>query len=116
MLLDPNLLNYGKLYVFAKSLYQPECQVLRAGLENGLPKTDIIKQINSDTILKKNNTEIDEAAMALAKCNEEYKIEGTNIKFEFHDIPDDIPDPRELNKNVRNLIVFDDVMTDEKKL
>jgi len=39
MLLDLDLLNYGKLYVFAKSLYQPEYQVLRAGLENGIPKT-----------------------------------------------------------------------------
>ena len=62
MLLDPDLLNYEKLYVFAKSLNQPEYQVLRAGLANGLPKTDTIKLMNSDTILKKNNTGIDDAA------------------------------------------------------
>jgi len=49
MLLDPD----EKLYVFAKSLYQPEYQILRVGLQNGLPKTDIIKLMNSDTILKK---------------------------------------------------------------
>jgi len=42
ILLEPGLFNYDKLYVFAKSLYQPEYQVLKAGLENGLPKTDII--------------------------------------------------------------------------
>jgi len=53
LLLDPDLLNYEKLYVLAKSLYQPEYQVLRAGLQNGLPKTDIIKLMNSDTIFKK---------------------------------------------------------------
>jgi len=46
MKLDPHLLNYEKLYVFAKSLYEPECQVLRVGLQNGLPKTDIIKLMN----------------------------------------------------------------------
>jgi len=40
------------------------------GLENGLPKTGIIKLMNSDTILKENNTEFDEAAMASAECNE----------------------------------------------
>jgi hypothetical protein len=115
MLLEPGLLNYEKLYVFAKSLYQPEYQVLRAGLQNGLPKTDIIKLMNSDTILKKNNTGIDEAAMALAECNQENEIEGTNIDSEFHDSSDEIPDPKDLDKNIRNLIVFDDVMCDKKQ-
>jgi len=56
MLLEPGLLNYDNLYVFAKWLYQPEYQVLRAALENGLLKTDIVKLMNSDTILKKINT------------------------------------------------------------
>jgi len=103
MLLEPGLLNYEKLYVFAKSLYQPEYQVLRAGLENGLPKTDIIKLMNSDKILQKNNTEIDEAAMVLAECNEENEIEGTNIECEFQNSWDEIPDPKDLDKNIRNL-------------
>jgi GTPase SAR1 family protein len=115
MLLDPDLLNYEKLYVFAKSLYQPEYQVLRAGLENGLPKTDIIKLMNSDTILKKNNTGINEAARALAECNEENEIEPSNVECELHDSSDEIPDPKDLDKNLRNLIVFDDVMTDKKQ-
>jgi len=66
MLLEPGLLNYEKLYVFAKSLYQPEYQVLQAGLANGLPKADIIKLMNSDAILKKNNADIFDPARALA--------------------------------------------------
>ena len=65
LLLEPGLLNYDKLYIFAKSLYQPEYQVLKAGLENNLPKTDIIKLMNSDTILKKNNTELNDVARVL---------------------------------------------------
>jgi len=44
--------------------------VLKAGLVKSLPKTDIIKLINSDTILNKINTGIDEAAMALAELSE----------------------------------------------
>jgi len=116
MLLDPDLLNYEKLYVYAKTLYQPENQVFRAEQENGLPKTDIIKLMNSDTILKKNNTGIDEAAMALAECNEENEIEPSNIECEFHDSSDEIPDPKDFNKNIRNVIVFDDVMCDKNKL
>jgi GTPase SAR1 family protein len=76
MLLEPGLLNYEKLYVFAKSLYQPEYQVLRVGLQNGLPKMNIIKLMNLDEILKKNNAELDDVTAALAECNE---TEGTHI-------------------------------------
>jgi GTPase SAR1 family protein len=112
MLLEPGLLNYEKLYVFAKSLYQPEYQVLRAGLQNGLPKMDIIKLMSSDEILKKNNAELDDVAAVLAECNE---IEGTHIETEFHDNPNEIPDPTELDKTMRNLMVFDDIMTDKKQ-
>lgn len=112
MLLEPGLLNYDKLYVFAKSLYQPEYQVLKAGLENCLPKTDIIKLMNSDTILKKNNVELDDVARELSELNEN---EGTNIATEFHDNPNKIPDPKDLDKTIRNLMIFDDIMTDKKQ-
>jgi len=37
--------------------------------------------------------------MALAECNEENEIEGANIEYEFHDSADEIPDPKDLNKN-----------------
>jgi Poxvirus A32 protein len=112
MLLEPGLLNYNKLYVFAKSLYQPEYQVLGAGLGNHLPKGDIIKLMNSDKILKKNDVNIEQVAEALASCNEN---ENSDIECEFHDSSDEIPDPKDLDKTLRNLIVFDDVMTDKKQ-
>jgi hypothetical protein len=115
LLLEPGLLNYNKLYVFARSLYQPEYQVLQAGLENNLPKIDIIKLMNSDEILEKNNSGIREAAEALSEYNKKHEIEPSNIECEFHDTPDEIPDPQELDRNIRNLIVFDDVMTEKKQ-
>jgi len=65
MLLDPDLSNYEKLYIFTKSLYQPEYQVFRARPETGLPKTYFIKLMNSDIILKNNNSGLDDAAQAL---------------------------------------------------
>lgn len=115
MLLEPGLLNYNKLYVFARSLYQPEYQVLQAGLENNLPKYDIIKLLNSDSILKKNNTEIKEAAEALAEYNQENEINPSDIESEFHNTSDNIPDPQDLDRSIRNLIVFDDIMTEKKQ-
>ena len=115
MLLEPGLLNYDKLYVFAKSLYQPEYQVLRAGLENGLPKADIIKLMSSDEILKKNNVELGDVALELADFNRENNIEASHIETEFHENPDSIPSPRDLDKTIRNLMVFDDILTDRNQ-
>jgi len=43
LLLEHNLLNYDKLYVFARTLYQPQYQVLKVGMENGLPKEHIVQ-------------------------------------------------------------------------
>ena len=103
------------MYVFAKSLYQPEYHVLQAGLENNLPKYDIIKLLNSDSILRKNKSEIEEAAAALAEYNEENEIESSNIESEFHDTPEEIPDPKNLDKDTRNSIICDDVMTERKQ-
>jgi ASC-1-like (ASCH) protein len=115
MLLQPGLLNYNKLYVFAKSLYQPEYQVLKAGLENKLPKLDIIKLMNADNILKKHNSGIEDVAQALADCNENNGIEGSDIECEFYDNSENIPDPKDLDKTMRNVIIFDDVMCDRKQ-
>jgi len=43
------------------------------------------------------------------------EIEGTNFEFEFHDSLDEIANPKDLDKNIRYLIVFDDVMYDKKQ-
>ena len=41
LLLQPNWLDYNHLYVFGKSLHQPEYKVLRKGFEAGLSKQQI---------------------------------------------------------------------------
>lgn len=52
LLLEDDMLNYDKLYVFAKSLYQPEYQVLKAGLSNNIPKNMITKVMGCDIYFK----------------------------------------------------------------
>lgn len=111
MLLEDGLINYQKLFVFARSLYQNEYQVLKAGLENGLPKKEIVKLMNADDLLKKYKTTIDDIA---TKLSEILQLDDS-IECEFHDAPDNIPDPSSIDKSLRNLIVFDDVMTDKKQ-
>ena len=70
LLFEHNLLNYDKLYVFARTLYQPQYQVLRAGMENELSKEDIIRLLNSLQIIKCHETTIDEVANGLRIDND----------------------------------------------
>src|SRR5574338_1498689 len=111
LLLEPNLLNYDKLYIFARSLHQPEYQCLIEGFKNNLPKTDIIDILNAGSLIREKKSSIEEVAIGLGLCNEE----PSNIEAEFYDNPSDIPDPSELDKSVRNLMIFDDIMTDKKQ-
>ena len=53
LLLTPNLLNYYKLYVFARSLHQPEYQCLIEGFKNKLHKWDILNMLNVGHLIKK---------------------------------------------------------------
>ena len=115
LLLQDNLLNYDKLYVFARSLYQPEYEVLRYGLENGLRKQDMVELLNIESIMTKNNRTIKQLVEGMAAYNEENDIEPSEIQCEFSDNGEDIPDPTDIDKSIRNLIVFDDIMTDKKQ-
>jgi len=52
LLLQKGLVNYDKLYIFAKSLYQPEYRVIQAGMENKLSKNNILKLLNAGNEIK----------------------------------------------------------------
>ena len=115
LLLTPNLLNYDKLYVFARSLHQPEYKCLIEGFKNKLHKLDILNMLNAGHLIRKKQSSIKELALGLHLDNDENGIDPSPIEAEFYSSPDDIPDPSELDKAVRNLMVFDDIMTDKKQ-
>jgi len=52
LLLQTNLVNYDKLYIFAKSLYQCEYKVLIAVMENKLSKNNMLKLLNAGDEIK----------------------------------------------------------------
>lgn len=115
LLLDSDLLNYDKLYIFSKSLYQNEYQCLIEGFKNNLPKSDILEVLNAGKLIKEHDSSIEEVALGLRLDNEEKGIDTSPIKAEFYSTSDDIPDPTELDKSIRNLMVFDDIMLDKKQ-
>ena len=46
LLLKPGWLDYDTLFVFGKSLFQPEYKILRTAFAEGLPKEHILRLFN----------------------------------------------------------------------
>jgi len=90
------------IYIFAKSLYQPEYRVIQAGFENKLSKSDILKLLNAGDEIKDENyweshstddiPTIESVAAAMATLQNK----SSKIEAEFHSNADEIPDPSDL--------------------
>ena len=101
LLLQKDWLDYNKLYIYSKSLHQPEYKVLIKCFELGYSKCDILN------IFRKEN--IDTFINSLKKKKEQ------RITINQFDDYSEIPDPTEIDNTEHNLFVFDDVMTDVNK-
>ena len=64
LLLEPNLLDYNKLFIFGRSLHQKEYQILKAGFENNLTKEQIIQILKYNDMI--NDLEDDPANVCKA--------------------------------------------------
>jgi len=121
LLLEKNLVNYDKLYIFAESLYQPEYKVMQAGFENKLSKNNMLKLLNAGEHIKDEKywmqhssddiPTIESVAAAMATLQKKPSL----LEAEFHNSADAIPDPADLDKSIKNLMVFDDIMTDRNQ-
>jgi len=110
LLLRPGWLDYGKLYVFGKSLFQPEYRILKKALEENLPKEAI-------TWLFDNREEIQKLPWSPSSLIEEMaknEREKSDIDCEFYETSHDVPDPRDLSCCGNNLINFDDLMLEKQ--
>jgi hypothetical protein len=111
LLLQEDMLNYDNLYVFSKSLYQPEYECLKQGFEKGLPKSAILGILNMGDEIEKCGQTIEDVVKSYAifyDCDSE-------INAEFYNSANDVPDPTELDIKKRNLMVFDDIMTERSQ-
>ena len=112
LLLQPDWLDYNHLYVFGKSLHQPEYKILRKGLESGLSKEQIAN------IFKKQQ-DVLKLVLDPLKLIDSYIEEGGeahgSIKANFYDdCSDQIPDPTELNDQEKNLLILDDCLLEKQ--
>ena len=89
LLLQPGWLDYDHLYVFGRSLYQPEYQILKKGFEAGLSKSQICN-------IFRNQSQFEDPIQLI----EDYEGEREgHIKVEFFNDCKSIPDPSSLDKN-----------------
>ena len=117
LLLRPGWLDYSKLSVFGKSLFQPEYKILRKGFEEQLPEEVIMGVFeNRDEIQREQispSVLIEAIAQALAKKEgPQTQRTKTNepIECNFYESADDIPDPKEIFPEHKNLMIFDDLL------
>jgi GTPase SAR1 family protein len=94
---EDDYLDYNNLFIFSKSLHQPEYKLLIKGIENGLTKKQILK-----CILTKKFT--------IDKNNEN----KSTIQIHYFNDSDEIPDPTEIDPDLKTLIIFDDVLLEKQ--
>ena len=102
LLLQPDWLDYDHLYVFGKSLHQPEYQIIKKGFTAGLSKQQISNIFIQQDILS-------EANISPQQAIDQYDgfKEGGAVAS-FYDGCSEIPDPSELNAHDKNLLILDD--------
>ena len=110
LLLKPGWLDYDTLFVFGKSLFQPEYKILRTAFAEGLPKEYILRLFNMRNEIQ--NSQIPPSLVVkewVSSLNKE-----SDIKSYFFESASDVPDPRELNSEDKNLMIFDDLLLEKQ--
>jgi len=108
LLLQQGWLDYSKLSVFGKSLFQPEYRILRKDFEEQLPKRVIVS-------LFENQNEIQQEQISPSMLIEELSKDRSSHSKEpfecnFYESADDVPEPKELSPEQKNLMIFDDLL------
>ena len=102
LLLRPGWLDYSKLSVFCKSLFQPEYRILRKGFEEQLPKETIMRVFQNRNEIRQQISPI--------QLLEELEKTKEPTECSFYESADDVPDPKEVSPEHKNLMMFDDLL------
>ena len=110
LLLRPGWLDYDNLFVFGKSLFQPECRLLKKAFEEELPKEYILRLFNIRDEIQ--NSQIPPSLVVQEWAKSIKK--KSNIKCNFFETASDVPDPRDLNSEDKNLMIFGDLLLEKQ--
>ena len=106
LLLDENWINYEKLIFVGDSLYQEKYKIIQACFEAGLSKELICTIFKEQDLIKKNKIDKFQIIKGLGLKNKN----RNDIECVFIASEEPIPDPSEIDKSVKTVIVFDDVI------
>ena len=109
-LLTNLLLPNNNINIFGKSLFQPEYHILKNAFEEKLPKEVIIR-------LFENQSEITDLGIFPISIVEEMAKDirdKFDVECKFCESAEDVPDPRELSSQKKNLVVFDDLLLEKQ--
>ena len=106
LLLRPRWLDYNNIKRFGKSLFQPEYHIIKKAFEEKLPKEVIIR-------LFENQNEITYLGISPISVVEEKAKDirdKSDVECKFYVSAEDVPEPREISSEKKNLMVFDDLL------
>ena len=106
LLLRPSWLDYDNLSIFGRSLFQPEYRILKKALEKNLPKEYILRLFNMREEIQ--NSQIPPSIVVQEWAKSIKK--KSDVKCNFFEMASDVPDPRDLNPEDKNLMIFDDLL------
>ena len=110
LLLRPGWLDYDNLYVFGKSLFQPEYRILKKAFEENLLKECVLRLFNM-------RNEVQNSQMPPVAVVQEWARtikNKLNIKCTLFETASDAPDPHELNPEDKNLMIFDNLLLEKQ--
>ena len=110
LLLRPGWLDYDNLFVFGKSLFQPEYRILKKAFEENLPKEYILRLLDMKEEIQDKEAPPSIVLQEWAKSVKK----KSDIKCNFFETASDVPDPYDLNPEDKNLMIFDDLLLEKQ--
>ena len=101
---------HNNINIFGKRLFQPEYHIPKKACEEKLPKKIIIR-------LFENQNEITDLCISPIIIVEDMAKESrdkSDVECNFYQWAEDVPDPRELSSEKKNLMVFDDLLLEKQ--
>ena len=103
-------LDHNNLNILGKSMFQPEYHILKKTFEEKLPKEVIIS-------LFENQNEITNLSISPISIVEEMAKDirdKSDVECNLYQSAENVPDPRELCSEKKNLMVFDDLLLEKQ--
>jgi hypothetical protein len=110
LLLRPGWLDYNNLNVFGKSLFQPEYRIIKTAFEQKLPKELIVQLFSMRDEITQRNVD---PLTVLEEVGRDNTLKS-DIQCKFYESSEDVPDPKDLDKTKKNLMIFDDLQLEKQ--